>query len=206
VHVPPEATHALAQVPKPFDLPSFAHAPEQQSDWLRQFVPSAAHTDVQVVPVHVCPFGQSPQSTVWPQLLMAVPHCLLPHAAAMFSGTHGAPDDAPLAEPVEPTPLLPPPEPEGLPLELPEAPDEFPALREPVPDGLPALTAPVPDGLPALTTPVADGLPALLASVPDGLPWLVPAPDGWPLLPLSEPAGAVLPLPPAGVPEVEAVV
>jgi hypothetical protein len=71
----------------------------------------------------------------------------------MASGTHGAPDDAPLGAPDGSTPL--PPEPEGRP----ETPDQSPVPLPPVPDGLPVLRAPVPEGLPALLTPEADGLP-----------------------------------------------
>jgi hypothetical protein len=50
----------LAQVPKPVDWLSLAHAPEQQSDWLWHFAPSAAHAATHVVLEHICPAGQSP--------------------------------------------------------------------------------------------------------------------------------------------------
>jgi hypothetical protein len=101
---------------------------------------------------------------------------MFPHAVETASGTHGAPDDAPLAEPDGPT--LPLPEPEGFPLGRPETPDE-------------------------LSVPLAL-VPALLAPVADGLPVLAPLPEGWPLL-LLDALGGVLPPPPPDAPEVGGV-
>jgi hypothetical protein len=98
---------------------------------------------------------------------------MLPHAVETASGTHGAPDDAPLAEPDGPT--LPLPDPEGFPLGRLETPDELPVLLAPV--------------------------PALLAPVTDGLPVLVPLPERWPLL-LLDASGGVLAPPPPDAPDV----
>jgi hypothetical protein len=109
----------------------------------------------------------------------------------MPSGMHAAPDEAPLAEPDGPMPLL-PTEPEELPLERPETPDD-PVPPAPVADGLPVPPAPVPDEVPVPPAPVADGLPVL-----------APVPEGWPLLLLEASGGVFSPPSPPDAPEPEA--